>query len=106
MAFGDLIAAARKRKGLRQKEVAARIRKEDGTPISPQYLNDLELKRRGAPSDHIKNEFARELEIDRDVLYFSAGEVSPDLRDLDPTKSEVQEAITAFRKNVGRGDGG
>jgi transcriptional regulator with XRE-family HTH domain len=103
--FGELIAEARKSKGLSQKEVAARIKKEDGTPISPQYLNDLELKRRGAPSDHIINEFARELSIDRDVLFFSAGEVTPDLRDLDPRDKDVRKAITAFRRNVGREDG-
>ncbi|HZH98581.1 MAG TPA: helix-turn-helix transcriptional regulator [Fimbriimonadaceae bacterium] len=100
--FGELIAEGRKKLGLSQKELAGRVKKEDGTPISPQYLNDLELRRRAAPSDHIIDEFARELSIDRDILYFSAGEVSPDLRDLDPRDDEVRKAITAFRRNVGR----
>ena len=42
MSFGEVVATARKAKGLSQKELAALITKEDGEPISPQYLNDLE----------------------------------------------------------------
>jgi transcriptional regulator with XRE-family HTH domain len=104
--FGDLIAEARKAKRLSQKELAIRIKKEDGSPISPQYLNDLELKRRGAPSDHLIGEFSRELEIDQDVLYYSAGEVTPDLRGLDPKDLSVKNAIAAFRRNLEKTDVG
>ena len=42
MTFGRAIATARKEKGLSQKDLAALILKEDGTAISPQYLNDIE----------------------------------------------------------------
>ena len=104
--FGDLISERRKAKGLSQKEVASLVKKEDGSPISPQYLNDLELKRRDAPSDHLIGEFARVLDLDPDVLFYSAGEVSPDLRGLDPHDSGVKEAIAAFRQKLQGGDGG
>lgn len=103
--FGNLISEARKAKSLSQKELALQIMKEDGSAISPQYLNDLEHDRRGAPSEQLINEFALVLEIDRDLLYYSAGEVSPDLRGLDPAEGHVQEAIAAFRRTLEKGDG-
>ena len=39
--FGELISEGRKKKGLSQKELAAKVLKEDGSAISPQYLNDI-----------------------------------------------------------------
>lgn len=103
--FGELISERRRAKGLSQKEVAALVKKEDGTPISPQYLNDLEHDRRGAPSDHLIVEFARVLDIDKDSLYYSAGEVSPDLRGHDPEAEPVKQAIAAFRRILENSDG-
>jgi transcriptional regulator with XRE-family HTH domain len=47
--FGEIVAQARKRKLLSQKELAALIKKEDGQSISAQYLNDIERNRRNAP---------------------------------------------------------
>jgi ribosome-binding protein aMBF1 (putative translation factor) len=43
--FGQTIADARKRAGLSQKGLAARIKKDDGQSISAQYLHDLERDR-------------------------------------------------------------
>ena len=41
--FGQAISKARKALGLSQKELAARVMKEEKTgAISPQYLNDIE----------------------------------------------------------------
>jgi len=40
--FGSKIAEKRKEKGLTQKDLAEKIKKEDGNPISPQYLIDFE----------------------------------------------------------------
>lgn len=102
--FGELISERRKALGLSQKELAAKVLKEDGGPISPQYLNDLERDRRGAPSDYLIEEFARVLELDKDALYYSAGEVSPDLRGLNPETEVVKRAIAAFRKTLEKGD--
>ena len=103
--FGELISEKRKALGLSQKELAAKIKKEDGTTISPQYLNDLEHDRRGAPSDQLITEFAAVLKMSIDALYYSAGEVSPDLRGLDPESEGVKRAIAAFRKNLEKEDG-
>lgn len=103
--FGELISEARKAKGWSQKELALNILKEDDKPISPQYLNDLERDRRGAPSDHLIREFARVLDLNTDALYFSAGEFSPDIRELDPDPATLIKAIAAFRRTVEKGDG-
>src|SRR3569833_499161 len=46
LSFGRYLSESRKRLGISQKELAGRILKEDGEPISPQYLNDLERARR------------------------------------------------------------
>ena len=51
--FGRIIAEARKGLGISQKDLAAKTRKEDGTPISPQYLNDIEHDRRDPPGEYI-----------------------------------------------------
>lgn len=51
--FGGAIGSARKAKEMSQKELAAKIVKEDGQPITPQYLNDIEHDRRSTSSDHM-----------------------------------------------------
>ena len=103
--FGELISERRRALGLSQKELAAKVTKENGSAISPQYLNDLERDRRGAPSDQLIEAFARELGLDKDALYYSAGEVSPDLRGLNPENEQVRQAIAAFRRTLEQKDG-
>ena len=100
MTFGQAIAAARKELGLSQKDVASRILKENGTPISPQYLNDLERNRRNAPSEHLIGQFARVLQQDLDYLYYLAGQIPEDLRDGRHSQEEVHEAFVAFRREL------
>lgn len=103
MTFGKMISEARKRANLSQRELAASVVKEDGRPISPQYLNDIERDRRNPPSDHLIEQFAELLGVPRDVLYHQAGEVPRDLRAADVDEERVVEAWTAFRK-AWRGD--
>lgn len=102
--FGQTIAEARKHASLSQKELAARIKKEDGQPISPQYLNDLERDRRGGPSDFLMRQFAEVLGLDLDLLYHRAGEIPIDLRGTQPDDTKVIEAYKAFRRNLTRND--
>ena len=79
--FGQTISKARKAKSLSQKDLAGIILKEeDGTPISPQYLNDIEHDRRSPTSDHLIRGFAEALGVDEDlvsaVLSASAGDAA------------------------------
>ena len=98
--FGQIIGTARKALGFSQKELAAKTQKEDGGPISPQYLNDIEHDRRDPPSEFIIDQLAKNLKLSKEHLIAAAGLWPPDLRDrlagADPKK--VEEAFTAFRK--------
>ena len=102
MTFGKLITVARKRMGLSQKQLASRITKDDGEPISPQYLNDIERDRRNPPSPLLIEKFAKELEISEDRLSAAAGTLPLDLQrqvaEAHPDK--VVKAFKAFRKTL------
>lgn len=98
--FGDIISEKRRELGISQKDLATRILKEDGTPISPQYLNDLEHDRRHPPSEHFIQQFSECLSISSDQLYYSAGELAPDMKDLNVNEEIVSEAYTAFRRTI------
>jgi len=98
MTFGQIIAEARKQVGLSQKDLASRVIKEDGLPISPQYLNDIERDRRNPPSEYLIGELAHQLNIDPDYLYYVAGQMPQDLRDGSRRPEEVRRAFVAFRK--------
>ena len=104
MTFGQVIASERKKLGLSQKELAGRIKKEDGMPISPQYLNDIERDRRNAPPEHLMDQLADELNLPREYLYFLAGEMPADLRNQDPKPEKVKAAFQAFRKTLNKGE--
>lgn len=98
--FGKTISDARKALGLSQKELAGRIRKEDGEPISAQYLNDIEHDRRSPSSRVMIEQLAKELKLKPDVLYISAGTIPSDLSQAlsKAAPGTVEQAVKAFRK--------
>ena len=98
--FGKAITSARKRMEMSQKELAARILKEDGGPITQQYLNDIEHDRRNPSSDHLVKQFAAALEISEDWLYWLAGRVPADARGQAATPKQIEDAFVAFRKTL------
>src|ERR1700737_3243272 len=49
--FGQVLTEARKRAGLTQKEVAERLRREDGRAVDAPYLNAMEHDRRLPPTN-------------------------------------------------------
>jgi transcriptional regulator with XRE-family HTH domain len=100
MTFGQRVAEARKRANLSQKELAALVKKEDGQPISPQYLNDIEHDRRNPTSDLLIEQFAKELGIAPEVLYYAAGEIPADSRGIAADEQKVVAAYSAFRKEL------
>ena len=67
-----MIAGRRKELKMSQKDVAVRVKKEDGQEISVQYLNDVEHGRRRPPSDLMIRQIARILKFPLDALYFAA----------------------------------
>jgi transcriptional regulator with XRE-family HTH domain len=104
--FGETITQARRQAGLSQKEVAARILKEDGSPISPQYLNDLEHDRRNPPAEALLAQFAERLGVPLDYLCFVAGQLPQDLRRSSAQPEQVAVAFRAFRRTLQGGDRG
>src|SRR5687767_7479669 len=78
--FGRAIADARRAKGISQKELAAQIEKDEGGPISPTYLNDIEHDRRSPTSDTLIRRFARILGEEEDYLFVLAGKIPDDIR--------------------------
>jgi len=95
--FGGTIARARKEKGLSQKELASRIKRDDGAGISPQYLNDIEHNRRRPSSDSLVRQFAKVLGLEVDYLYYLANRIPEDIRRSRLSPSEVSELMRAFR---------
>ena len=103
MGFGQVITDARRRRSLSQKELASRLIKEDGTPISPQYLNDLERDRRNPPNEHLLAQLAEQLDLEREYLYYVAGTYPDDLRPAGTESPErVAAAFRAFRRALGK----
>jgi len=96
VSFGRTITEARMRANLSQRELAARVTKEDGCPISPQYLNDFERDRRTPTSDRLIEQLAQQLGISEYVLYHRAGGVPKDLRDAEADDETVVEAGLRF----------
>jgi len=89
---------------LSQKELASRINKEDGQPISTQYLNDIERNRRNPPSEFLIAQLADELALDKDHLCLVAGTLPRDLVGLisEAEPATVSNAIRLFRRKIER----
>lgn len=98
--FGRAISDARRKLGLSQKQLTERIRREDGSPISPQYLNDIEHDRRSPSSDHMIQQFSRALNLSENYLYYLAGRVPAELRHASMSPAAVDKWVTAFRRNL------
>src|ERR1700731_4292031 len=97
--FGTLISEARRAKGLSQKDLAAKVKKEDGQAISAQYLNDIEHDRRHPPNEFLIVQFATLLKLDKDVLILAAGMIPQDLQKMATAQPEkMEQAFKAFRK--------
>jgi transcriptional regulator with XRE-family HTH domain len=99
--FGQTISKARKSKSLSQKDLAGIILKEeDGTPISPQYLNDIEHDRRSPTSDHLIRQFAKALDLEEGLLFVLAGKIPDDIRKRIKNTEHVVSAFMSFRTSV------
>jgi len=92
--FGEVIAEARKKANLTQRQLAARIKTEEGKAISGPYLNDIEHNLRHPPRGYLLEQFAKELHLDVDLLYFLARQIPID---IDPDKVTEEQAVAAYR---------
>jgi transcriptional regulator with XRE-family HTH domain len=99
--FGTLISEARRAKGLSQKDLASKVKKEDGQPISAQYLNDIEHDRRNPPSELLIAQIAALTDVSKDFLCIAAGTIPDDLQRIARSQpAKVEHAFKVFRRAV------
>ena len=101
--FGKAVRERRKALGLTQRQLAARVRFEDGHSLSEPYLNDIEHDLRRPPREHIIAQFAHALGTNPDVFFYLAGRMPPDLREFELTNEELQRAFEMFRRVLAEG---
>jgi transcriptional regulator with XRE-family HTH domain len=98
--FGEILGQARAAANLTQKELAARLRKADGTSISAQYLNDIERGRRLPPSDELIRQLAAILHLAQDVFFHYAGRLPPDVAGAPAEPKELEAAYATLRRDL------
>src|SRR6266481_8898776 len=98
--FGQVLREARKKAGLTQRELAAQLKREDGRPVDPPYLNAVEHDHRYPPEDYLIEQLAKIVQISSDVLYFHANRQPPDVK-IDVDQERLKAAYRAFRKALG-----
>jgi transcriptional regulator with XRE-family HTH domain len=95
-----VLKEARKKAGLTQREVAGCLRREDGRPVDPPFLNAVEHDHRYPPEDFLIEQVAKIIGISPDVLYFHANRQPPDVK-TEADQGRVEAAYRAFRKALG-----
>jgi transcriptional regulator with XRE-family HTH domain len=100
--FGEVIAEARKKAHLTQRQLAAHIRNEEGKGISGPYLNDIEHNFRHPPRRYLLEQFARELDLDIDLLYFLAKQLPVEIDMNNVSEEQGVAAYRAFRHALKR----
>ena len=98
--FGQVLREARKKSGITQRELAARLKREDGRPVDPPYLNAVEHDHRYPPEDSLIEQIAKIVGISADVLYFHANRQPPDVK-TETDEARLEAAYRAFRKALG-----
>jgi len=100
MTFGEVISDLRTKRGLTLRELARQVLKEDGKPISFQYLSELENGSRNPPPDYLIDELATVLKVSRNLLFIHARRIPQDFLLTSITESEADKLYTTFRKKL------
>lgn len=103
--FGQYVGWARREAGFNLRDMAALIKKEDGTSITNQYLSDIENDKRNPPSDHLIEQMAKVLgeyveEVTPEVLYLKARRVPPYIDSGSVDGHQARELYQAMRKKL------
>jgi transcriptional regulator with XRE-family HTH domain len=98
MRFGEIILEARKNLSLDQRSLAKKVLKEDGTPIGPQYICDIEHGRKTPSSDLIIKQLAVALNINADYLHYLNGRFPERERKRKMNYDQFDKAMAEFRR--------
>jgi hypothetical protein len=93
--LGEVIKHVRQARHLTLRCLADQVMKDDGTPISPQYLFDIEVHNR-VPAPHVLHELARVLELDYDTMLALAGAADTVVRAYLEEHPQHTEAVIKF----------
>jgi len=94
--LGEAVSEKRKQLGWSLRELAEKVLKEDGKPISPQYLNDIEHGNR-KPTGLLIDNLAKVLHLDQDYLRILSG-VQP--ATLGENPEAAAEIVKAYRRHL------
>lgn len=100
MIFGEVIRQERHRLGLSQKDLAALVFKDNGEPITQQYLNDIEHGRRNAPPPALIEQFAKALNLEPEFLYYLAGEIPAEWTTLQRDRKRIVAGYRALYREL------
>jgi len=96
--LGNEIANRRKELGYTQRQLAAMVKKEDGEPITPQFLNDIERDMR-RPSPLVVQRIAEALRAQSDEYHRLAGQLPTDIDPQRTSPERWKAAMKAFRRH-------
>jgi hypothetical protein len=68
------------------------LKRADGRPVDPPYLNAVEHDHRYPPEDYLIEQMAKTVGISPDVLYFHANRQPPDVK-TEATRSGAKPPI-------------
>lgn len=95
--FAEALKCLRLEKNYSLRQLAAKVRKEDGSSISPSYLHDIENNNR-IPSANIVVQIAKELAYDADKLLALAEKISPEAEKLLKEQPAAGELLRKARE--------
>jgi len=95
--FGQEIARLRKKKEWSIREFAKMVLKEDGQPMSPSYLCDIEQERRNPPALEVIRRMAELLDTDFDHLLDLAHRTPPDIKEIVRGNEAVRRMLRKAR---------
>jgi len=87
---------------LTQQQLAAQIKNEEGKAISGPYLHDIEHNQRHPPRGYLLEQFARQLDLDVDLLYFLAKQLPVEIDMNNVSEEQGVAAYRAFRRALER----
>ena len=96
-AFGEALRERRQRLGLTLYELARRIHKENGEPVTPQYVSYLEHGQRMPSTDHLMSQLAAATGLDRAWLYYLSGRYPPETLDPALQEADFRHRFGAFQ---------
>jgi transcriptional regulator with XRE-family HTH domain len=96
--FGSLLKKLRLKNNYSLRQLAQKIIKDDGKPLSPSYLNDIERGRRNPPSAYIVEQLAKLLGEDVDFLLHEAGKTATEVERIIKEEPKIGALLRRAKK--------